>query len=393
MFAHLPRYEGDPILSLIDTFQNDPRAHKTNLSIGIYFNGEGRMTQPESVRIAEARTGLGVKGYLPMEGHAGLRAELPKLLFGENSPIAENRMAVVQTLGGSGALRLGADLLHSAFPHAKAFVSDPTWDNHRSIFAAAGFEVGSYPYYNPETFGVNFPDLCAFAHRQPENTVFVLHACCHNPTGADLLPEQWDTLLGIFAERRLIPFMDMAYQGFGSGFDEDAYPLRRAAALGLPLFAAVSFSKNMALYGQRTGALVAVLPDAEDARRVLGQLQLGVRRIYSTPPAQGGLTAYHVLSDAALSAQWRQEVAEMRTRILSMRQKIYTILSSRLPERDFGYFLKQRGMFSYTGLNAQQVRRLRDESAVYLLDSGRICIAGLNDHNADYAAAAIAAAF
>ena len=379
MFQHLAPYAGDPILSLVETFKRDPRAHKINLSIGIYFDNDGNMTQPESVKTAEQRVGIGAKAYLPMEGHAGLRAELPKLLFGANHRvIAEQRVTTVQTLGGSGALRLGADLLHNAFGNSKVLMSDPTWDNHRGIFAAAGFELGSYPYYDPATIGV---------------TIILLHPCCHNPTGVDLSPAQWDEVLSIIAARQLIPFMDIAYQGFGDDFDRDAYAIRRAADLGLPVLVSSSFSKNMSLYGQRAGGLMVVSPNAEEAALVLGQLQLGVRRIYSSPPVQGGLTAYHVLSDPLLAAQWQNEVYVMRDRIRAMRQRIYDVLQSKLPERDFSYFVKQRGMFSYTGLSVAQVHRLRDEFAIYLLDSGRMCIAGLNEGNVNTVADAFAAVF
>ncbi|WII93118.1 aspartate/tyrosine/aromatic aminotransferase [Kingella negevensis] len=394
MFEHLTPYAGDPILSLVETFNADPRPHKVNLCIGIYFDNDGKMAQPYSVHIAEERVGMGIKNYLPMEGHAGLRAEIPKLLFGTNHPvITENRVSVVQTLGGSGALRLGADFLHTWLSGGKAYVSDPTWDNHRGIFTAAGFEVGDYPYYNPETIGVKFQELCEFAKSQPENTIFLLHPCCHNPTGVDLSREQWDELLDIFVSHKLIPFMDIAYQGFGDDFDQDAYAVRRAADLGLPLLISSSFSKNMSLYGQRTGGLTVVSPSAEEATLVLGQLQLGIRRIYSTPPAQGGLTAYHVLSNETLTAQWKQEVYKMRDRIRAMRQRIYEVLQQKQPEKDFSYFVKQRGMFSYTGLSVVQVHRLRDEFGVYLLDSGRICIAGLNESNVNYVADCLATVF
>jgi len=391
MFQHLTPYAGDPILSLVETFKRDPRPHKINLSIGIYFDNDGNMTQPESVKTAEQRVGIGAKAYLPMEGHAGLRAELPKLLFGANHRvIAENRVTTVQTLGGSGALRLGADLLHNWFGDSKVLMSDPTWDNHRGIFTAAGIAIEHYPYYDPATIGVKFAEMCVCLNRQPENTIVLLHPCCHNPTGVDLSPAQWDEVLNIIAARQLIPFMDIAYQGFGDDFDRDAYAIRRAADLGLPVFVSSSFSKNMSLYGQRAGGLMVVSPNAEEAALVLGQLQLGVRRIYSSPPAQGGLTAYHVLSDAQLAAQWQNEVYEMRDRIRAMRQKLYDVLTAQIPNRDFTYFIKQRGMFSYTGLSVEQVRRLRDEFAVYLLDSGRMCVAGLNASNIAYVADAFA---
>lgn len=394
MYQHVQAYAGDPILSLVETFKSDPRANKINLSIGIYFDNEGNMPLPDSVFQAGERVGNQAQGYLPMEGHAGFRAEIANLLFSKDNPVlAENRLAVVQTLGGSGALKLGADFIHRWFPQAKAYVSDPTWDNHRGIFEGAGFEVGAYPYYDPATIGVKFDEMCAFFNTLPENTVVLLHPCCHNPTGVDLLPEQWDTLLKIVAERKLIPFMDIAYQGFGDTFDNDAYAIRQAAAMNLPFLVSCSFSKNMSLYGQRVGGLAVLAPNAAEADLVLGQLKFGVRRIYSSPPAQGGLTAYHVLSNNELAAQWQSEVYEMRDRIRAMRQKLHDVLREKLPEKDFSYFVKQRGMFSYTGLTVAQVHRLRDEFAIYVLDSGRLCIAGLNDSNVDTVANALAIVF
>lgn len=394
MYQHVTAYAGDPILSLVETFKQDPRAHKINLSIGIYFDNEGKMPFPNSVFQAAERIGNQAQGYLPMEGHTGLRSEIAKLLLGADNPILqENRIAAVQTLGGSGALKLGADFIHRWFPQAKVYVSDPTWDNHRGIFEGAGFEVGAYPYYDPATIGVKFDAMCDFFRKLPENTVVLLHPCCHNPTGVDLQPEQWDTLLQIVAERKLIPFMDIAYQGFGGTFDEDAYAIRQAAKLNLPLFVSCSFSKNMSLYGQRVGGLLVLAPDSAQAELVLGQLKFGVRRIYSSPAAQGGLTAHGVLSDAALLQQWQNEVYEMRDRIRAMRQKLHDVLREKLPEKDFSYFVKQRGMFSYTGLSVAQVHRLRDEFAIYVLDSGRLCVAGLNDSNIDTVANALAQVF
>ena len=290
-------------------------------------------------------------------------------------------------------MKLGADFIHAWFPQVKAYVSDPTWDNHRGIFEGAGFDVGTYPYYDPQTIGVKFEKMCDFLNMLPERSVVLLHPCCHNPTGIDLLPEQWDTVLNIVLQRKLIVFMDIAYQGFGENFDNDAYAIRRALEMNLPLFVSASFSKNMSQYGQRVGVLLVVAPSRHEADLVLGQLKLGVRRIYSSPPAQGALTAYHVLSNQQLIYQWQNEVYEMRDRIRLMRQKLYDVLTAKLPERDFSYFIRQRGMFSYTGLSQKQVQRLRDEFAVYLLDSGRLCVAGLNTHNIEYVTNALVAVF
>ncbi|MDO4433404.1 MAG: amino acid aminotransferase [Alysiella sp.] len=394
MYQHIEPYAGDPILSLVETFKADPRPNKVNLSIGIYFDNTGKMPLPESVRQASEAVGNGAQPYLPMEGHAGLRTAIAEMLFGEDNVVLhEKRVATVQTLGGSGALKLGADFLHAWFPQSKVYVSDPTWDNHRGIFEGAGCEVATYPYYDPDTVGVKFAEMTAFFHTLPENSIVILHPCCHNPTGVDLNPAQWDEVLDIVQARKLIAFMDIAYQGFGGDFDSDAYAIRRAAELGVALFVSCSFSKNMSLYGQRVGGLCVLAPNSVEADLVLGRLKFGVRRIYSSPPAQGGLTAYGVLSNPQTRQQWQSEVYEMRDRIRAMREKLYTVLSQKLPEKDFSYFVKQRGMFSYTGLSPHQVARLQDEFAVYVLQTGRLCVAGLNDSNIDYVANALAAVF
>lgn len=393
MYRHVEYYPGDPILSLVETFKNDPRAEKVNLSIGIYFDDAGKMPVLESVRRAETARAAVAKPspYLPMEGLDTYRAAVQRLLFGKDHPaLAEGRVVTVQTLGGSGALKVGADFLHRWFPDAKAYVSDPTWDNHRGIFEGAGFEVGTYPYYAPAAVGVKFDEMTAFFNTLPENSVLILHPCCQNPTGVDLSEQQWDEVLHIIQTRRLIPFMDIAYQGFGGDLDSDAYAIRKAAQMGLPLFVSNSFSKNLSLYGERVGGLSVVCPSREEAGLVFGQLKFTVRRIYSSPPAHGAYIAADVMDTPELFSLWQSEVYAMRDRIRAMRQKLYDVLSAKIPERNFDYFVKQRGMFSYTGLNLEQVRRLRDEFAVYLLDSGRMCVAGLNPSNIDYVADAFA---
>lgn len=391
MYQDITPYAGDPILSLVETFIKDPREHKINLSIGIYFDETGKMPLPASVESAGQSIPVQAQSYLPMEGHAGFRAQIaPLLLGGQHDAIAEQRIVSVQTIGGSGALKLAADFLHRWFPDTKVYISDPTWDNHRSIFEGAGFEVETYPYYDAATIGVKFDEMKTFFAALPKHSVVLLHPCCHNPTGVDLSQAQWDELLTIVQQRGLIALMDIAYLGFGDGFVSDAYAVRRAAELGIPLWVSVSFSKNMSLYGERVGALMVVTPSAKEAEIVLGQLKFTVRRIYSSPPAHGALVAYHVLSDASRREQWQQEVAAMRERIKAMRQALYDKLSQMLPEYDFSYFIKQRGMFGYTGLSPQQVQRLQDEFAVYLLQTGRMCIAGLNEGNIDAVAEALA---
>ena len=389
MFQHVEYYAGDPILSLVETFLADNRPEKVNLGIGIYFDEQGKLPVLQCVQTAEAKRAATAqpRGYLPMEGLAPYRSAVQQLLFGADCPaLAEKRIATIQTLGGSGALKVGADFLHRWFPTSKAYVSDPTWDNHKSIFEGAGFEVGTYPYYDPNTVGVKFDDMLAYFHSLPAHSVIILHPCCHNPTGVDLSPEQWDTVLTVMQQRQLIPFMDIAYQGFGANLAEDAYAIRQAVKMGLTLFVSNSFSKNLSLYGERVGGLSVVCPNAEEAALVFGQLKFTVRRIYSSPPAHGGFITADVMNTPELFSQWEREVYQMRDRIRAMRQQLYDILTAKLPERDFSYFIKQRGMFSYTGLNAAQVQRLQNEFAVYLVASGRMCVAGLNQSNIDYVA-------
>ena len=389
MFQHIEYYAGDPILSLVETFLADNRPEKVNLGIGIYFDEQGKLPVLQCVQTAETKRAATVqpRGYLPMEGLAPYRSAVQQLLFGANCPaLAEKRIATIQTLGGSGALKVGADFLHRWFPTSKAYVSDPTWDNHKSIFEGAGFEVGTYPYYDPNTVGVKFDEMLAYFHSLPAHSVIILHPCCHNPTGVDLSPEQWDTVLSVMQQRQLIPFMDIAYQGFGENLAEDAYAIRQAVQMGLTLFVSNSFSKNLSLYGERVGGLSVVCPNAEEAALVFGQLKFTVRRIYSSPPAHGGFITADVINTPELFSQWECEVYQMRDRIRAMRQQLYDILTTKLPERDFSYFIKQRGMFSYTGLNAAQVQRLQDKFAVYLVASGRMCVAGLNQSNIDYVA-------
>ncbi|MCQ9327893.1 amino acid aminotransferase [Pelistega suis] len=392
MFQHIDFYAGDPILSLVEKFMADPRSHKVNLSIGIYFDEQGRLPVLNSVRAAEVERAKEAKprGYLPMEGLAEYRQGVQHLLFGRDEQLLK-RIATIQTLGGSGALKIGADFIKKWFPQSKVYVSDPTWDNHKSIFEGAGFEVGTYPYYDAEKIDVKFDEMLAFFKTLPANTVLILHPCCHNPTGVDLNQEQWNQVLEVIKAQKLIPFMDMAYQGFGDNLDKDAYAIRKAVEMGLSLFVSNSFSKNLSLYGERVGGLSVVCPDEAECQLVLGQLKAGVRRVYSSPPAHGGFITAAVMNTPELFAQWDSEVAQMRDRIKAMRQKLYTALSAKLPGRNFDYFIKQRGMFSYTGLNPQQVQRLQDEFAVYLVGSGRMCVAGLNESNIDYVAEAFAA--
>jgi aromatic-amino-acid transaminase len=394
MFEHIDPFPGDPILSLNEAFQKDPRAHKINLSIGIYFDEEGRIPVLDCVRRAEAEMVEqgGAKPYLNIEGDAACRAAVQTLLFGANSPaLAASRVATLQTVGSSGALKVGADFLHRWLPDSAVYVSDPTWDNHRSMFEGAGVKVHTYPYYDPATGGVRFDAMREVIAKLPPRSIVLLHACCHNPTGVDLTRAQWDALAPLLKERELLPFLDIAYQGYGDGLQEDAYAIRCLADAGASFFVANSFSKNMSVYGERAGALSLVCQTAAEAALALGQLKATVRRNYSSPAIHAGGIVARVLTQPALRSAWERDVAAMRERILAMRKRLHEALGARLPDRDFDYLLTQRGMFSFTGLTAQQVDRLRDEHAVYMIRSGRICISGLTTRNVEPTADAIAA--
>ena len=395
MFQKVDAYAGDPILSLMERFKEDPRSDKVNLSIGLYYDEESTIPRLQAVAEAEARLNAqphGASLYLPMEGLNSYRHAIAPLLFGAGHVVLEQqRVATIQTLGGSGALKVGADFLKRYFPNSGVWVSDPTWENHIAIFEGAGFEVATYPWYDSETNGVRFAAFLEKLNSLPEQSIVLLHPCCHNPTGADLTPAQWDEVVEVLKARTLIPFLDIAYQGFGAGMEEDAYAIRAIAHAGLPALVSNSFSKIFSLYGERVGGLSVVCEDADAAGRVLGQLKATVRRNYSSPPNFGAQLVATVLNDAGLKASWLAEVEAMRTRILAMRQTLVDALNAAMPTGDFTYLLKQRGMFSYTGLSAAQVDRLREEFGIYLVSSGRICVAGLNNRNVHRVAQAFAA--
>ena len=394
MFEHIPPFAGDPILSLNEDFQKDPRPNKINLSIGIYFDDAGRIPVMDSVRRAEAIVCAkgGPKPYLPIEGAANFRSAVQQLLFGaDHEALRSGRIATIQAVGSSGGLKVGADFLASYFAGSQVWVSDPTWDNHRSMFEGAGLTVNTYPYYDATTGGVRFAAMLEALRKVPAKSIVLLHACCHNPTGVDLTRAQWDELVPVLREGRLIPYLDLAYQGFGDGIEADAYAARALAAAGVSFFIANSFSKSMSVYGERCGALSVVCPNAAQATNVLGQLKFTVRRNYSSPPIHGGQIVATVLTDPTLRREWEIELGAMRERILAMRKKLHEVLRTTIPGRNFDYFLTQRGMFSYTGLSAAQVDRLREEHAVYLVRSGRMCVAGLNSGNVDATARAMAA--
>lgn len=393
MFSHVEHYAGDPILGLMDKFAKDTRETKVNLGVGVYYDDNGKLPVLETVQKAEAKIANPVqpRPYLPMDGLVGYRTACQNLLFGKNAKVlAEKRVATTATIGGSGALKVGADFIKKWFPTAKCYVSKPTWGNHISIFEGAGIEVGEYPYYDKDTNGVKFDEMVAFFNGLNKHDVVLLHPCCHNPTGIDLTNAQWDTILDVVKTKELIAFMDIAYQGFGEDMDKDAYAIRKAVDLGLSLLVSNSFSKNLSLYGERVGGLSVVCPTEDEAKIVQGQLQFTVRRIYSSPPSHGGHVVDIVMNDEQLFNDWVQEVYAMRDRIREMRQKLRDVLESKVQGRSFEYLTTQQGMFSFTGLTPEQVQRLQDEFAVYMVSNGRMCVAGLNSKNIDYVANAMA---
>ncbi|MFA7679159.1 MAG: amino acid aminotransferase [Pigmentiphaga sp.] len=392
MFKHVPRYAGDPILSLMQTFLADPRPEKTNLSIGLYYDNEGRIPVLNSTQQARGRLDPDLpRVYLPMEGDKLYRHWVQQQVFGASHPAAlAGRVTTIHTLGGSGALKVGADFLKKYFPDSQVWISDPTWENHYNILEGAGFTVNTFPYYNPETNGLRFDEMLAVFQTLPRHAVVLLQPCCHNPTGIDPTREQWAQLIDVMLERDVIAFFDMAYQGFGDGLDEDAWVIREMAARGANFLAGNSFSKNMSLYGERVGGLSVVCPDAEQAEQVLGQLQATVRKNYSTPALFGSRLVTEVLGDAALRTLWQQEVAEMRVRIKAMREGLQARLQALRPDLNLAFLTAQRGMFSYTGLKPEQVVRLREEFGVYVIHTGRMCVAGLSPANLDRVAQALA---
>lgn len=393
MFERIDYYAGDPILGLMGKFAQDNNPDKVNLGVGVYYDEDGKMPVLECVKIAEKRIAdpISPRPYLPMEGLPGHRKGCQDLLFGKDAQVLKDGLvATIATIGGSGALKVGADFIHQWFPQSKCYVSDPTWGNHIAIFEGSDVEVGKYPYYDQATGGIKFDEMIAFFETLNKDDVILLHPCCHNPTGVDLTQEQWDKALEVIQQRELIPFMDIAYQGFGEDMDSDAYAIRKAVDMGLPLFVSNSFSKNLSLYGERVGGLSVVCPTADEAERVFGQLIYTVRRIYSSPPSHGGRVVDIVMNDEALHEQWVGEVYAMRDRIKAMRMKLKSVLEAKVPGRSFDYLTAQNGMFSFTGLTPEQVERMKDEFGIYMVSNSRMCVAGLNNANIDYVANAMA---
>ena len=394
MFQHVDTYAGDPILSLMEEFGKDERTEKVNLSIGLYYNEDNIVPQLNAIKAAYKNiepSNDKVKLYLPMDGLKSYNEATQALVLGKNSQARQDGRAVtIQTLGGSGALKVGADFLKKYFPESDVWVSQPTWENHIAIFNGAGIHSHFYPYFDAATNGVNVAEMLEKLSKLPAKSIVLLHPCCHNPTGADLTPAEWDQVIEVLKKQDLIPFLDIAYQGFGQGLEEDAYAIRALDQSGMNFIVSNSFSKIFSLYGERVGGLTFVCDDQATAQKVLGQLKATVRRIYSSPATTGALLVDNVLNDADLTAQWEAELKEMRERIIKMRQILNEKLSQALPAHDFSYLVKQQGMFSYTGLTAEQVDILKDKYGIYLVRSGRMCAAGLNLNNIDYVAESIA---
>ena len=383
----------DPILGVTEAFHADTNPGKVNLGVGVYCDDSGKVPVLECVRRAmQTLSGsLTPKNYLPIDGLQAYDRAVQNVVFGVGSEaVREGRVVTVQALGGTGGLKLGADLLRRINPQAGIWISDPSWENHQALFDYAGFKVSAYPYYDARTHGVNFDAMLATLQTLPAGSIAVLHACCHNPTGVDLSAEQWERVIEVVNARGLVPFLDIAYQGFAEGLDADAAAVRRFTMACPVVFVSSSFSKSLSLYGERVGALSIVTESPEQAARVLSQLKRVIRTNYSNPPTHGGQAAAMVLTTPELRELWETELGQMRDRIKVMRRQLVEKIRALRADFDFGFVVQQRGMFSYSGLTKDQVHRLRAEHSVYAIDSGRICVAALNSHNIDYAARAIA---
>lgn len=383
----------DPILGLNEQFNADTNPNKVNLGVGVYYDDNGKLPLLECVQKAEKLMAEAPKarGYLPIDGIAAYDAAVKNLVFGAGSePVKSGRIATVQALGGTGGLKIGADFLRKIKPQAKVLISDPSWENHRALFTQAGFTVETYPYYNAAKRGIDFDGMLTALNMAPEGTVAVLHACCHNPTGYDITPAQWDQVIATVKARKLVPFLDMAYQGFGHGIAEDGAVIAKFLDAGIDFFVSTSFSKSFSLYGERVGALSVLCSSKDEADRVLSQLKIVIRTNYSNPPTHGATVVATVLNTPELRALWEKELGDMRTRIKQMRVALVEKLKRAGVKQDMGFITDQIGMFSYSGLSKDQMVRLRNEFGVYGTDTGRMCVAALNSKNIDYVCQSIA---
>ncbi len=393
LFSAVEMAPRDPILGLNEQFAADTNPNKVNLGVGVYFDDNGKLPLLQCVQAAEKAMmdKPSPRGYLPIDGIAAYDSAVKALVFGADSDVVKSgRVATVQAVGGTGGLKIGADFLHKLNPNAKVLISDPSWENHRAIFQNAGFEVGSYRYYDATTRAINFEGMIADLRAAAPGTVVVLHACCHNPTGYDITAAQWDLVIEAVKAQNLTAFLDMAYQGFGHGIAEDGAVIGKFVAAGLNIFVSTSFSKSFSLYGERVGGLSVVANDKDEAARVLSQLKIVIRTNYSNPPIHGGAVVAAVLNNPELRALWEKELGEMRVRIKDMRQKLVDGLKAAGVKQDMGFITDQIGMFSYSGLSKDQMVRLRSEFGVYGTDTGRMCVAALNSKNIEHVCASIA---
>jgi len=392
LFSAVEMAPRDPILGLNEQFAADTNPAKVNLGVGVYYDDNGKLPLLKCVVEAERQMleAPKARGYLPIDGIAAYDKAVQGLVFGADSDVVTGgRVATVQAIGGTGGLKIGADFLKKVNPNATVLISDPSWENHRALFTNAGFTVGTYPYYDAENRGINVAGMLAAIDAAPAGTIILLHACCHNPTGYDITGEQWDQVIASIKARNLVAFLDMAYQGFGDGIAEDGAVIGKFVAAGLDFFVSTSFSKSFSLYGERVGALSVVCASKEEATRVLSQLKIAIRTNYSNPPTHGAQIVATVLTTPALRAMWEDELAAMRVRIKEMRTLLVEKLTAAGVQGDLSYIVRQKGMFSYSGLNKDQMVRLRGEFGVYGVDSGRICVAALNTKNIGYVADAI----
>ena len=393
MFTAVEMAPRDPILGLNEQYAADTNPAKVNLGVGVYFDDNGKLPLLKCVQTAEQNMMKSptARGYLPIDGIVAYDNAVKSLVFGADSePLKSGRVATVQGLGGTGGLKVGADFLKKLNPNATVLISDPSWENHRALFTQAGFVVETYPYYDAATRSVNFEGMLGALNASPAGTIVVLHACCHNPTGYDITAVQWDQVVDVVKAKNLTAFLDMAYQGFAHGIEEDGAAIGKFVEAGLTFFVSTSFSKSFSLYGERVGALSVLCKDKEEASRVLSQLKIMVRTNYSNPPIHGGAVVAAVLGDPELRAMWEGELAEMRVRIKAMRQKLVDGLKAAGVKEDMSFITQQIGMFSYSGLNKDQMVRLRTEFGIYGTDTGRMCVAALNSKNIDYVCASIA---
>ncbi|MBP6087916.1 MAG: aspartate/tyrosine/aromatic aminotransferase [Polaromonas sp.] len=393
MFSTVEMAPRDPILGLNEQFNADTNPNKVNLGVGVYFDDTGKLPLLKCVQSAEATMAAAPKprGYLPIDGIVAYDAGVKALVFGADSePVKSGRVATVQAIGGTGGLKIGADFLKKLNPNAKVLISDPSWENHQALFTNAGFKVETYRYYDAATRGLNVDGMLADLKAAPAGTIALLHACCHNPTGYDITAAQWDQVVAICKNNDLVPFLDMAYQGFGYGLKEDGAVIQKFVDAGLTFFVSTSFSKSFSLYGERVGALSVLCTDKAEADRVLSQLKIAIRTNYSNPPTHGGSVVAAVLGNPELRKQWEDELAEMRVRIKAMRSAFVEKLKDAGVKQDMSFITTQIGMFSYSGLSKDQMVRLRNEFGVYGTDTGRMCVAALNSKNIDYVCASIA---